>query len=151
MGLKIIWSDSIIKSVDESVKNFLIINGFVAFSVALYLLRRSPRQGIRLKMKSGAGKAESETNFMTEKKTYPSKKTSTDPKSVSGGRTSKSLNVIFNYNGHSWDAYEVLGLPAGSSLEKVKEAFEAATKDVDKDSEVFMQTAYQAIVTHHSS
>src|SRR5690349_4462282 len=25
----------------------------------------------------------------------------------------KSLNVMFNYNGHSWDAYEVLGVPAG--------------------------------------
>ncbi len=30
------------------------------------------------------------------------------------------LNVFFNYKGHSFDAYEVLGVPAGSNLTEIK-------------------------------
>lgn len=60
----------------------------------------------------------------------------------------KSLNVIFNYNGYSWDAFEVLGLPAGSSREKVEEAYRASVKSVEPESRVFIETAYKAILTH---
>lgn len=51
----------------------------------------------------------------------------------------KELNVVFNHNGESWDAYEVLGLPAGSSLEEVEKAFKnSAQTDL-------MKAAYKAI------
>jgi hypothetical protein len=59
----------------------------------------------------------------------------------------RPLNVMFNYNGHSWDAYEVLGLPAGSSLEKVEEGFAAVVKTVDAGSRPFLEAAYNAIRT----
>lgn len=35
----------------------------------------------------------------------------------------RDLNARFIYNGHTFDAYEILGLPAGASKEKIKEAF----------------------------
>jgi len=35
----------------------------------------------------------------------------------SGLKTERSLNCQFMFNGHSFDAYEVLGLPAGASLD----------------------------------
>ncbi len=46
----------------------------------------------------------------------------------------KALNVMFNYNGHSWDAYEVLGVPAGSNFENSFLAFEKLTKTMDQES-----------------
>ena len=46
----------------------------------------------------------------------------------------RPLNVVFNYNGHSWDAYEVLGLPAGSSLEMVQQAYREALATADQNS-----------------
>ena len=58
----------------------------------------------------------------------------------------KVLNVMFNYNGHSWDAYEVLGVPAGSSLPIVTEAYQNALKKCDKESMEFLETAYHSIL-----
>lgn len=57
-----------------------------------------------------------------------------------------SINVIFVYNGHEWDAYKVLGIPAGSSREKVEEAFKKTISRVDKESKSFFTVAYQAIL-----
>lgn len=58
----------------------------------------------------------------------------------------KSLNQFFNYNGHTWDAYEVLGVPGGSSLEKVTEAYQLALKTSNKESHEFLETAYKSIL-----
>lgn len=63
----------------------------------------------------------------------------------------RSLNVIFNYNGHSWDAYEVLGIPAGSPIDKVNEAYQSSLNLVDQESRVFVDTAYQSILAHLNS
>lgn len=60
--------------------------------------------------------------------------------------TAKSLNVMFNYNGHSWDAYEVLGVPAGASLKTVTEAYNNALRRCDKESVEFLETAYRSIM-----
>jgi hypothetical protein len=68
-----------------------------------------------------------------------------------GSKPRRSLNVIFNYNGHSWDAYEVLGIPAGSPIDKVNEAYQSCLNIVDKESRVFVDTAYQSILAHLSS
>lgn len=57
----------------------------------------------------------------------------------------KSLNVFFNYNGHTWDAYEVLGVPAGSSWQTVQDAFRKQSSTVQADSRAFIEAAYEAI------
>jgi hypothetical protein len=57
----------------------------------------------------------------------------------------KNLNVIFMFNGHSFDAFEVLGLPAGSSLLAVEAAFLKLKKQVDSKQAEFIHAAYQAI------
>lgn len=62
------------------------------------------------------------------------------------GTRPKVLNVMFNYNGHSWDAYEVLGVPAGASLKIVTEAYQNAIRRSDKGSQEFLETAYKAIL-----
>lgn len=58
----------------------------------------------------------------------------------------KVLNVMFNYNGHSWDAYEVLGVPAGSSIKTVTEAYQKAILNGGKSSIDFLETAYRSIL-----
>jgi len=58
----------------------------------------------------------------------------------------KVLNVMFNYNGHAWDAYEVLGVPAGANITMVTEAYHVALRRSDKESVEFLETAYKAIL-----
>lgn len=61
--------------------------------------------------------------------------------------TSKDLNILFNYNGHSWDAYEVLGLPAGASLVDVTKAYQGMLKTADPESHEFLETAFKSILS----
>lgn len=58
----------------------------------------------------------------------------------------KMLNARFIYNGHDWDAYEVLGLPAGSSLSAVTRRYQEMVRDADRGQLEFYECAYQAIL-----
>ncbi|MCB0365366.1 MAG: hypothetical protein H6624_08580 [Bdellovibrionaceae bacterium] len=142
--------------VDPNVKDFLILNGVVLTLVLFYLLRRRPRSGMRLSLKSGQvdGAAQASgagSTISIGSKSPVESEVLEDEPAQRRTQVGKSLNVIFNYNGHSWDAYEVLGLPAGSSIEKVKAAFEESLAQVDPESRVFIETAYRAIVAHLKS
>lgn len=57
----------------------------------------------------------------------------------------KSLNVMFVYNGHTWDAHEVLGIKPGSSLAEIKAAFQKAINSNDTGAHEFLKTALAAI------
>ena len=57
----------------------------------------------------------------------------------------RQLNVFFNWNGHTWDAFEVLGLPAGAGRESVVQAFHAC-RAKSPDSTAFLQAATDAIL-----
>lgn len=65
--------------------------------------------------------------------------------SGAGAPRSRSLQVMFNYNGHSWEAYETLGLPPGSSLAQVQSAFEQIALKTDPQSLAFFVAALEAI------
>lgn len=58
----------------------------------------------------------------------------------------KEVNPIFVYNGHTWDAYEVLGLIPGSSLEAIREAFDRAIQKSDRNSHDFYKVALTTIL-----
>lgn len=58
----------------------------------------------------------------------------------------KPLNAIFVFNGHSWDAYEVLGVPAGSEIDRVAKAHFELAKRAGPEAKVFLDAAFQAIV-----
>jgi len=62
----------------------------------------------------------------------------------------KNLNVLFMYNGHSFDAHEVLGLPAGANRKMIEEAYRATLAKVDLKSQEFIKAAYQALLTNLS-
>jgi hypothetical protein len=57
----------------------------------------------------------------------------------------RALNVFFMWNGHSWDAFEVLGIPGGSSLETARAAFQRAAALADQETLPFLKAALEAI------
>jgi hypothetical protein len=65
------------------------------------------------------------------------------------GEKIRSLNVMFMYNSHNFDAHEVLGIQAGASLEQVKQAFAVAMKKADPDSKEFIECALRAVLEDH--
>lgn len=59
----------------------------------------------------------------------------------------KELNVLFNYNGHTWDAYEVFGLPAGTSLVEVTQSYQEMLRKAEPESHEFLETAFKTILS----
>lgn len=70
---------------------------------------------------------------------YPKSKSTVDPINV------RELNVVFMYNGHDWDAFQVLGIPAGSSAESAEQAFVREAAKSNAETREFLETALQAI------
>ena len=58
----------------------------------------------------------------------------------------KNLSVYFVYNGHEWEAHEVLGVPAGASMPKVTEAYQRLIITSDPSSFEFFESAYQSVL-----
>lgn len=63
----------------------------------------------------------------------------------------RQLNAIFVWNGHPWDAYEVLGAPAGSPLSNVEKAYRDLISRTDPQSRPFIDAAFGAIKQSLSS
>ena len=49
------------------------------------------------------------------------------------------------YNGHEFNAYDVLGLPAGANSEMIDNAYKKLKAEIDESQEVFLETAYKAL------
>ena len=60
----------------------------------------------------------------------------------------KLLNVMFNYNGHTFDAHEVLGVAPGSSFDQIREAFNRTVTERPSQKE-FMTAAMSAILEEY--
>lgn len=121
--------------------------GFIALAILWFYRSGRKRRGMRLRLKGGErppGLAESEQENVISINGHGVRP---GPEKFSHieARGERPLNVVFNYNGHSWDAYEVLGLPAGSSPEKVDQAFRESLASVDIGSRSFIEAAYRAI------
>lgn len=59
----------------------------------------------------------------------------------------KDINPMFIYNGHTWDAYEVLGILPGSSMEIIREAFDRSIQKSDPNSHEFLKVALTTILS----
>lgn len=125
---------------------------YIAFTlIALMIFVRRPRgRGMRLRLR-GRGNEKPMAEGQMGVEFGASHLGGAQPPSASNERIiERPLNVVFNYNGHSWDAYEVLGLPAGSSPEKVEDAYKNSAETVDAGSRPFLEAAYQAIQNQRS-
>ena len=84
-------------------------------------------------------------NLNRENAAKPSEQLAGQPSPAS----EKVLNVLFNWNGHDWDAYEVLGLPAGSSVESVTVIYQKLLTQSEPDTLLFYKAAFEAIQKSH--
>jgi hypothetical protein len=139
------------RSVNLSLHDLLILNGaIVIFVIVSFLLvRKSARQPVRLRLNEKVKLDTSEAAAATGARSASSAGRSSAAQSAAqpsefSASPEKSLNVIFNYNGHSWDAFEVLGVPAGSSPDAIKAGYEKLLSKTDPESAEFLRTAYEA-------
>lgn len=54
--------------------------------------------------------------------------------------------AFFVYNGHDWDAYEVLGVSPYSSFSEITKVYQATIRKADPGKHDFLQAAYMAIL-----
>lgn len=54
--------------------------------------------------------------------------------------------AIFVYNGHDWDAFEVLGVSPYSSFSEITKTYQALIRKADSGKHDFLQAAYTAIL-----
>lgn len=59
--------------------------------------------------------------------------------------------LMFNWNGHLWDAYEVLGVEQGASEQEVKRAYQEQIDRINKHSTAFVTMAFQLIMNQYES
>ena len=57
----------------------------------------------------------------------------------------EELNVYFMHNGYMWDAYEIIGVPAGAPMADIEMAYIKCRTRIDEESKEILEMAYQAI------
>ena len=121
-----------------SSQAFLWVNlGLGLIVVLLFLVgRKGIAPPTKLNLRKGHGKEQGPSGKTPVH--YQSK--STDPFEAK----MKNLNIMFMYNGHNFDAYEVLGVPAGARYEMAEKAFQKAVEQKGSDRD-FLEAALGAI------
>jgi hypothetical protein len=116
---------------------FLWINiGVGLVFVALFLWKRGVKDPSRLQLRTKNKKSLFKTGTLSPE----ARASSVDP-----GAKVRDLNAKFLYNAHDWDAYDVLGIPAGSSYEIAQKAYEIASQKADSKTQDFLKTALETI------
>lgn len=130
-----------------TLENFLWAQAALVLFAVVYLLRKGKQPGARFRWNKRSGPrplpAEMDRNEMWR---APAQK----PRAASSAADAegRSLNVHFMHNGHSWDAYEAFGLPAGADLGKVERAYREALARTDPSAKEFYDHALDAIRQH---
>lgn len=139
---------------------FVYFDLLVVVSVLAYILRRGPDSGLRFKKSGGAkralpvtgqfnAEAMSRQNSIFKDKSSLRSIASSQPTAATSVRlvdsSVRSLTVYFNYNGHSFEAHEVLGVPAGCNLTLAEEAFFIELNKNEPEAREFLQAAIKAL------
>lgn len=141
-----------IPHIDLAPKDYLLIWALIVTAVVLPFFFRKRSVPTRLNLES---KHESQPESPPATQTLSGRRalgggalaSNRASQAPSVGQTSeKALNVFFQWNGHAWDAYEVLGLPAGSSLETVRITYQTLLTQSEQDQLPFFKAAFDAIV-----
>lgn len=151
-----------------SETSFLILNAAVVTLVVLSILvlRRSPKGPTKLELRDESRIASDAARDVKVVPNKPEPKFRDPRVGAKGARPvgwdnyqprirkpqveildaeERSLNALFQWNGHTWDAFEVLGLPAGSSVESVRVAFQRAAALADQETLPFLKAALETI------
>lgn len=65
---------------------------------------------------------------------------------IAEANTKNKKTAVFLYNGHDWDAYEVLGVASHTTLPQLTEKYQLLIKLADKGKQEFLETAYKALL-----
>jgi L-asparagine transporter-like permease len=123
MGLLTYWPpQQTINIVDEKIQELLILMLVVGAALAAFMLYRPQRKSTRLNLRQ----------TLQDGKSHPS--------------DVREVNVIFQYNGHDFDAYEVLGVPAGSRTDAIRTAYENSIASMDAEARDLLDMAFNAIM-----
>ncbi|MBY0554083.1 hypothetical protein K2P97_06120 [bacterium] len=125
--------------------NFLI---FLALVLFFWFGRSKPKQPTRLNMKAPPSQPE---ELLQDKKQILELKPEKEPiaRDVSPKKPAQLgavKTVYFVYNGHEWDAYEVLGLPRGCAINTATSHYQNLIKTSDPSTFEFYDAAYSAIL-----
>ncbi|MCB0392661.1 MAG: hypothetical protein KDD58_15330 [Bdellovibrionales bacterium] len=137
---------------EPRVKYFLILNGIV-FTLIILFVHFRRRKNAKLQSSEDASQEQVLSGKINRDYYKQTQGTNKDYKNIKIKDSAEDfveiatrpVNVVFTWNGHDWDAYEVLGLPAGSTLEEVHMAYEKALAKVDDKSQDFIKKAYRSI------
>ena len=123
--------------------DYIFVYAIAAILVIIYFLRARSGPASRLNFRKQIPGQSYGTLKKKELESFHNKMNSKE--NIEESNYSKELNVLFEYDNKTWDAFQVLDIPAGSSSEVVKIAFEEALHKVDDDSKAFIKKAFEAI------
>lgn len=123
---------------DPKILQFLLFNAMVVLFVVGYILYKPKRHVMKFRLRKPNDKAIDAMGHNIQEVSDTTVPGMNRPDEV-------ELNVIFQFNGHSFDAFEVLGLPAGSNIDSVEKAYKQLLANCDKESREFYDFAYKAI------
>lgn len=139
-------------SMDPDILHFMYFNGAVVLLLVAYMLfwrpKRDPsRLKLRERFKTDKPQTKPNENDRRTDHHNSSKAHSQRGEAATDNdfRNERELNVIFQFNGHDFDAFEVLGVKAGSSLEAVERSYAELLSKSPEDTREFLQMAYHAI------
>lgn len=112
------------------IKYFVLFGFFVVIPLVVFMSKK-PKQ-------KKMGWKNSESNRTTAPKGPIPIKTNSLEKPIN-----EYINCFFSYNGKKYDAYEVLGLPAGSSQESVLSAYQAKVSQTQNNE--LLKAAFSAL------
>lgn len=134
-----------------SEKNLILIYTLaVILVIATFFIGRRSKKPTSLNMEAKSPQGGLKSSIKLSNKgisTYSSEKVagSFTQGNFAQGSEEKSLNIYFNYNGETFEAYEVLGVPAGSSLQFIKEHLKTEAHRVDRAALLLYREALLAI------
>jgi hypothetical protein len=87
---------------------------------------------------------ETKPDEVKDSNTNPAAEREVGPASSSSGKNLRA--IYFVYNGHEWEAHEVMGLPRDSDLYQVTQAYQRLLKTADVSTLEFYEAAYCALL-----
>ena len=109
-----------------------------------FMSRRPRREPSKLKMRAYRSTLSRREDEEGSHASPPSYSQSTTRASATQGTV--PLNVNFDFDGYTYDAYQVLGLPGGSSWSLVKKAYQTERVALEKEySSECVQMAFEAL------
>lgn len=117
--------------------------------------RHKPKTPTRLNMRAKDSEARKpvvlEPEAETAKTSVPKMVGGYNPKilPIEPPPVTRTLAVIFMYNGHDWEAHDVLGVPQGASMHEITKVYQQLVKKSDARSLQFYEHAYAAISERH--